>query len=73
MMGNTRKAHQNTLKQSNKADLSTSEMTKIFIELSLWENKGLNGHPVKIMNLSLIRVVILPIIPMDVIYNSKLE
>lgn len=47
-------------------------MTKMFTELSLWKHKGLNGQFVKVINLlSLFRVVILPIIPMDVIYNSK--
>lgn len=58
--------------KENKADLSTSEMTKTFIELSLWKNKRPNGQSVEVINLlPLFRVVILPIIPMDVIYNRK--
>ena len=46
-------------------------MIKMFIETALWKNRGFNGQPMKISNLlSLFR---LPIILVDIIYNSKLQ
>lgn len=50
-------------------------MIKMFTEHSQWKNKELTHKPVKIVInlLSLPGVVILLIIPMDVIYDNKLE